>query len=90
MKKNLLTVTTLLMIGAISLCITGCAPDKMTHVNFETVYEGLDQAGVLKRMGEPTEKTDDTWVYTREEGGRKKATIRFKDGLVCSKSWKFE
>jgi len=90
MKNILTTATALLTIGALSLCITGCAPDKMIHVNYETVYEGLDQAGVIKRMGEPTEKTDDEWTYTREHGGRRNAIIRFKDGLVISKSWKFE
>jgi len=90
MKKNLLTIAAFLTIGALSLCITGCAPDKMTHVNFETVYEGLGQEGVLNRLGEPTEKTDDAWIYIREQGGRKRAIINFKDGIVCSKFWQFE
>ena len=88
MNSYLIKILTLVIICTTLLVSPGCV-DKMNRPNYETIFEGLNAEGVLKRMGEPTEKTENSWIYIREEDGFQKAIIEFKDGVVSSKSWTY-
>ena len=94
MKKHLVPALAIIITSASLLifsgCISGLFSDKMTSVNFDTVYVGLSPEGVIKRLGKPTEKTGQTWTFIREKGGYRKAIIHFKDGVVYKKIWTFD
>jgi hypothetical protein len=68
--------------------LAGCGDQgEFTAANYETVYLHQPADAVERRLGEPTERRGDTWIYLREGWDYLRAEIRFDEsGRVAEKN----
>jgi len=66
----------------------GCTA-KFTQQKFETIYPGMPDYVVERKLGPPQHRTSELWVYT-SESPYYRADIIFRDRRVVGKKWSVE
>ena len=82
MRKALTLLASLLIIAA----ATGCGGGDRLRQRYDMVYLGQDESSVRDKMGRPTSRDGQTWVWTRKSPYQR-ASVTFCQGKVCDKSW---
>jgi hypothetical protein len=73
----------------LALLSAGCDGGAFTRSAFDTIYVGQPRYDVRRKLGEPTHRLDDAWLYVHEAPFRK-AIVRFEDDRVVSKEWSYD
>jgi hypothetical protein len=67
----------------------GCARQRFTRQNFETLYVGMPAASVERKLGEPDRRLGDRWVYVSERPYYR-AEVLFRNGRVAEMDWSYD
>lgn len=68
--------------------ILGCAPDKLTRQNYDTIHEGAsDKTEVELTLGKDYINRGDQWEYEREDKHLSVVIYFDNDGRVTRKEW---
>lgn len=86
MRKDLGKRVMLAAVLLVGVFAAGCGGAEFTRVNYETIYLGQPAGAVEDKLGEPTRREEQTWIYVNDDPWYR-AAIEFDDGRVTDKQW---
>ncbi len=86
--------TLILLLGVLPILAAGCMQDRLTRPNFETLYRGMPDYAVERKLGRPTERSESRWVYVGRMPYRRAEITFERDArgrwVVNDMTWRYD